>query len=175
MSCRLRERRSTRFGELSTANDTSYTSEIKTVTNMIKQPNTKYSTKDRQALKKLIIALGNKYAETIVLHRKASMEVGKLKLQKKEQEKRIQKLKTLQKSIRMEETFTIDHIRIPSEVVSKKSNILSMQLKRIFRRLGKSKNPRKKIWKRLRLIGSLKPCALEKHTMRTANGNGVID
>ncbi|UMM40775.1 hypothetical protein L5515_017291 [Caenorhabditis briggsae] len=74
MSSRLRERRSTRFGELSTAKETANTSNVRTVTNTIKQPNTEYSTKDRQALKRLIIALGNKYAETIVLHRKASME-----------------------------------------------------------------------------------------------------
>ncbi|CAP30912.1 Protein CBG11822 [Caenorhabditis briggsae] len=98
MSSRLRERRSTRFGELSTAKETANTSNVRTVTNTIKQPNTEYSTKERQALKRLIIALGNKYAETIVLHRKASMEVGKLESQKKEQKNKILQLKTLQKT-----------------------------------------------------------------------------
>ncbi|CAP30899.1 Protein CBG11803 [Caenorhabditis briggsae] len=40
--------------------ETANTSNVRTVTNTLKQPNTEYSTKDRQALKKLIIALGNK-------------------------------------------------------------------------------------------------------------------
>ncbi|PIC12680.1 hypothetical protein B9Z55_028207 [Caenorhabditis nigoni] len=83
MSSSLRERRSTRFGKLSTSNDTSNTSNVKAVANTLKEPNTELSTKDRQALKRLIIALGNKYAETIVLHEKASMEVEKLEHQKK--------------------------------------------------------------------------------------------
>ncbi|CAO4384577.1 unnamed protein product [Caenorhabditis nigoni] len=60
MSSSLRERRSTRFGKLSTSNDTSNTSNVKAVANTLKEPNTELSTKDRQALKRLIIALGNK-------------------------------------------------------------------------------------------------------------------
>ncbi|CAO4384514.1 unnamed protein product [Caenorhabditis nigoni] len=97
MSSRLRERRTTRFGESSAAKDASNTSNVKAVTNTIKEPNTKYSSKDRHALKKLINILGNKYAETIELHKKASMEVGKLKTEKEKEEKEIQRLKTLQK------------------------------------------------------------------------------
>ncbi|CAO4384555.1 unnamed protein product [Caenorhabditis nigoni] len=96
-SSRLRDRRSTRFGELSTSHGISNTSNVKTVTKPIKEPNFELSTKDRQALKRLIIALGNKYGETIVLHEKASMEVEKLEHEKNKQEKEIQKLKRLQK------------------------------------------------------------------------------
>ncbi|CAO4384585.1 unnamed protein product [Caenorhabditis nigoni] len=98
ISSRLRERRSTRFGELSISNDTSNTSNVKAVTKPIKEPNTELSTKDRQALKRLIIALGNKYAETIVLHEKASMEVEKLEHQKRKQKNKIQQWKALQKT-----------------------------------------------------------------------------
>ncbi|PIC12692.1 hypothetical protein B9Z55_028217 [Caenorhabditis nigoni] len=78
--------------------DTSNTSNVKAVTKPIKEPNTELSTKDRQALKRLIIALGNKYAETIVLHEKASMEVEKLEHQKRKQKNKIQQWKALQKT-----------------------------------------------------------------------------
>ncbi|PIC14105.1 hypothetical protein B9Z55_027383 [Caenorhabditis nigoni] len=67
-----------------TSNETTNTSNFKTITNTIKQPNSNDSTKDLQARMKIITTLGNKYAETIVLHQKVSMEVGKLKRSKEE-------------------------------------------------------------------------------------------
>ncbi|ULT81461.1 hypothetical protein L3Y34_011406 [Caenorhabditis briggsae] len=48
MTNRLRERRSTRFSELSTSKDTSKTSNVKTVTTTSKQPNTKSRFREAQ-------------------------------------------------------------------------------------------------------------------------------